>query len=158
MDHHPNHPPASVMLDRSGSPSPLPLHLHNAHITLQHACMMSPVADQYGLAPHQENPAQGAVLIECLSRLRKMLDGIDAYHAMVTSAGANITEEIQDQPWRMREFETRDPDGNVLLFGEHLDHVEMREKPGHRHLWDSFWYHGIFHPHDHEASKEQSES
>ncbi|MEL7214917.1 MAG: alpha/beta fold hydrolase [Pseudomonadota bacterium] len=67
------------MIDRSGSPSPLPLHLHNAHMTLLHACMMSPVADQYGLAPHQETPAQGAVLIEGLSRLRKMLDGIDAY-------------------------------------------------------------------------------
>ena len=62
------------------------------------------------------------------------VDGIDAYHALVKTAGANITEDIKDQPWRMREFETRDPDGNVLLFGEHLDRVDMRDKPGHRHL------------------------
>ncbi|WP_434054876.1 MAG: glyoxalase superfamily protein [Roseibium sp.] len=85
------------------------------------------------------------------------VDGIDAYHALAKAGGANITEDIKDQPWRMREFETRDPDGNVLLFGEHLDLVEMREKPGHRHLWDSFWYHGIFHPHDHDTPKDQTE-
>ena len=49
------------------------------------------------------------------------VDGIDGYHALVKEAGANITEDIADQPWQMREFETVDADGNVLLFGEHLD-------------------------------------
>ncbi|MES0883738.1 bleomycin resistance protein [Roseibium sp. SCP14] len=49
------------------------------------------------------------------------VDGIDGYHALVKKAGANITEDIADQPWQMREFETVDLDGNVLLFGEHLD-------------------------------------
>jgi|GEM_PF-1568050 len=93
------------------------------------------------------------------------VDGIDGYHAAVKAAGANITEDISDQPWMMREFETADVDGNVLLFGEHLDRVngvetedtETAEAPSkeplvetdqHRHLWNSFWYHGIFHPHD----------
>ena len=50
-------------------------------------------------------------------------DGIDGYHAAVQSAGANITEDIGNQPWDMREFETADPDGNVLMFGEHLSRV-----------------------------------
>ena len=93
------------------------------------------------------------------------VDGIDGFYALVKAAGANITEEIADQPWNMREFETVDPDGNVLLFGEHLDRVNAEQSEDkeatakspageevdisqHKHLWNSFWYHGIFHPHD----------
>lgn len=52
------------------------------------------------------------------------VDGVDGYHAEVTAAGANITEALSDRPWEMREFETRDPDGNVLLFGEHKSRIE----------------------------------
>ncbi|WP_298817349.1 VOC family protein [uncultured Roseibium sp.] len=48
------------------------------------------------------------------------VDGIDGYYALARKAGANITEDIGDQPWEMREFETKDPDGNALIFGEHL--------------------------------------
>ncbi|KZM51000.1 VOC family protein [Labrenzia sp. OB1] len=51
------------------------------------------------------------------------VDGVDGYYALASNAGANITEDIVDQPWEMREFETRDPDGNVLLFGEHLSRI-----------------------------------
>ncbi|MBG6157421.1 catechol 2,3-dioxygenase-like lactoylglutathione lyase family enzyme [Labrenzia sp. EL_159] len=102
------------------------------------------------------------------------VDGVDGFYALVKAAGANITEDIANQPWNMREFETVDPDGNVLLFGEHLDRVDAAEadKPDaasgspaekeadtsqHRHLWNSFWYHGIFHPHDH-TSQDSRES
>lgn len=49
---------------------------------------------------------------------------VAAYYANVEAAGANITEAIADQPWEMREFETKDPDGNVLIFGEHLSRLE----------------------------------
>jgi len=49
---------------------------------------------------------------------------VAGYYAEVKAAGANITEAIADQPWEMREFETRDPDGNVLIFGEHLSGIE----------------------------------
>ena len=49
---------------------------------------------------------------------------VAAYYADVKAAGANITEAIADQPWEMREFETKDPDGNVLIFGEHLSRLE----------------------------------
>jgi len=49
---------------------------------------------------------------------------VAGYHGAVQAAGANITEAIADQPWEMREFETKDPDGNVLIFGEHLSRLE----------------------------------
>jgi uncharacterized glyoxalase superfamily protein PhnB len=51
------------------------------------------------------------------------VSGVDDYYALVKDAGANITVPIADQPWQMREFETVDDDGNVLLFGEHLERV-----------------------------------
>jgi uncharacterized glyoxalase superfamily protein PhnB len=51
------------------------------------------------------------------------VSGVGDYYALVKDAGANITAPIADQPWQMREFETVDPDGNVLLFGEHLERV-----------------------------------
>lgn len=81
------------------------------------------------------------------------VEDIDGYHALAKSSGANITEDIDDQPWGMREFETRDPDGNVLIFGEHKDNIAERNAPKHKHLKDSFWYHGILHPHDHTESQ-----
>jgi uncharacterized glyoxalase superfamily protein PhnB len=52
------------------------------------------------------------------------VSGVDGYYTLVKDAGANITSAIADQPWDMREFETVDPGGNVLLFGEHLERVE----------------------------------
>ncbi|WP_269585136.1 bleomycin resistance protein [Roseibium sp. Sym1] len=51
------------------------------------------------------------------------VDGVDGYYAEVKAAGANVTEALADQPWEMREFETRDPDGNVLVFGEHCSRI-----------------------------------
>ena len=48
------------------------------------------------------------------------LRGVADYYEAVRGAGANITEELQDWPWGMREFETADPDGNRLIFGEDI--------------------------------------
>ncbi len=48
------------------------------------------------------------------------LRGISDYYDSVRAAGANVTEELQDWPWGMREFETTDPDGNRLIFGEDI--------------------------------------
>ena len=36
---------------------------------------------------------------------------------------ADIAEAITDRPWDMREFGARDPDGNMLYFGEHLERI-----------------------------------
>ncbi len=45
---------------------------------------------------------------------------VDAVHAAAREAGAPITAELTDQPWQMREFETRDPWGHRLRIGQSL--------------------------------------
>lgn len=49
---------------------------------------------------------------------------VRAYYEAVKSAGAVITHDIEDQPWEMREFEIADPDGNAIIFGEHLSRIK----------------------------------
>ncbi len=50
--------------------------------------------------------------------------GIQEYYDTVSGADAVITQQIQDFPWNMREFEVQDPDDNKLVFGEHLSRLE----------------------------------
>lgn len=52
------------------------------------------------------------------------VDGVAAYYAAVRAAGAKVTCEIEDHPWDMREFEVTDPDGNRMIFGEHLSRID----------------------------------
>ncbi len=52
------------------------------------------------------------------------VDSVAGYYAAVKGKGAKITSEIKDYPWEMREFEVADPDGNRLIFGEHLSRIE----------------------------------
>lgn len=51
---------------------------------------------------------------------------VQAYHDAVKARGANISEAIQDHPWEMREFEVTDPDGNRIIFGEHLSRIDNK--------------------------------
>jgi uncharacterized glyoxalase superfamily protein PhnB len=51
----------------------------------------------------------GAVVVFC--------DEVDAYHAQLKKRGANIELAPTDEPYGMRDFVVRDPDGNVLTFG-----------------------------------------
>ncbi len=51
------------------------------------------------------------------------LHGVQEYYDAVKKNGADITQEIADQPWEMREFEVADPDGNMLIFGEHFSRI-----------------------------------
>jgi catechol 2,3-dioxygenase-like lactoylglutathione lyase family enzyme len=44
-------------------------------------------------------------------------DEIDAYFAIVKGRGAEIALEPTDEPYEMRDFVVKDPDGNVLTFG-----------------------------------------
>ena len=55
------------------------------------------------------------------------VDTIAGYYEALKDKGANITSEIQDCPWEMREFEVTDPDGHRLTFGEHLSRIEGSE-------------------------------
>ena len=52
------------------------------------------------------------------------VDRISAYYDAVRSRGTPVAHEIADQPWEMREFEIADPDGNRIIFGEHLSRIE----------------------------------
>lgn len=52
------------------------------------------------------------------------LHGVQEYYDLVKDKGPQIIEEIQDQPWGMREFEVADPDGNAVIFGESLERVQ----------------------------------
>ncbi len=55
------------------------------------------------------------------------VDNVEGYYEAVKAKGANITEEITDYPWDMREFEVTDPDGNRVIFGEHLSRLKGKE-------------------------------
>lgn len=44
-------------------------------------------------------------------------DDVDAYHAEIIANGAATNGEPQDYEYGMRDFITRDPDGNQLSFG-----------------------------------------
>jgi catechol 2,3-dioxygenase-like lactoylglutathione lyase family enzyme len=57
------------------------------------------------------------------------VDGVIEYYEAVKARNSNITCEIEDQPWEMREFEVADPDGNRLIFGEHLS--RLKDTKGH---------------------------
>lgn len=43
-------------------------------------------------------------------------DDLEAARANAASARANVTEEIETQPWGARSFYLRDPDGNGICF------------------------------------------
>lgn len=44
------------------------------------------------------------------------VDDIDAYYERITCLKADIVEPIWDTPWRLRQFSTIDPDGNITTF------------------------------------------
>ncbi len=54
-------------------------------------------------------PGGGAVVV--------FSDEVDAYWAAIKERGAEIALEPTDEPYGMRDFVVRDPDGNVLTFG-----------------------------------------
>ena len=45
------------------------------------------------------------------------VDDCDALHAEFEANGADIVCAPEDQPYYMREFQVRDPDGHLLAFG-----------------------------------------
>lgn len=46
------------------------------------------------------------------------VDQVDAFYDECVAAGAQITRELEDSPYGLRDFNLADPDGNVILFGE----------------------------------------
>ncbi|MDC1142357.1 VOC family protein [Planctomycetota bacterium] len=45
------------------------------------------------------------------------VDDLNDYHAQVTKNGAELTKQIADEPWAMREFGVRTIDGHRIMFG-----------------------------------------
>jgi len=50
-----------------------------------------------------------------------VLDDANAFHTEVTANRAEIIKPLRDEPWGMREFGIRTPDGHRLLFGQDID-------------------------------------
>ncbi|MEU2039313.1 VOC family protein [Nocardia niwae] len=47
------------------------------------------------------------------------VDDVDAVHAAVTAAGAEIVYPLRDEPWGVRRFFVRDPSGTVVNVVSH---------------------------------------
>lgn len=52
-----------------------------------------------------------------------IVTGVDALYAEFAGRGVKIGREIGDQPYRMRDFDLLDPEGNRICFGEALERV-----------------------------------
>ena len=48
--------------------------------------------------------------------------GVEALLALCEAAGFAITREIATQPWGLRDFVVRDPDGHLIGVGERVGH------------------------------------
>lgn len=49
-----------------------------------------------------------------------VVDDVDAWHARVASAGAEIIKALASEPWGMREFGLRTIDGHRIMIGQDL--------------------------------------
>ena len=47
------------------------------------------------------------------------VDDVDAVHAAVVAAGAEIVHSLRDEPWGVRRFFVRDPNGQVVNVVSH---------------------------------------
>jgi catechol 2,3-dioxygenase-like lactoylglutathione lyase family enzyme len=47
------------------------------------------------------------------------VDDVDAVHAAVVAAGGEIVHSLRDEPWGVRRFFVRDPDGRVVNVVSH---------------------------------------
>jgi uncharacterized glyoxalase superfamily protein PhnB len=45
------------------------------------------------------------------------IDDVETYYARVQGRGVTIVSALRDEPWGMREFALKDPDGHVLRVG-----------------------------------------
>ncbi|MGI9156569.1 MAG: VOC family protein [Marmoricola sp.] len=67
---------------------------------------------QLSLMTHDETaPVTPAVSIQ--------VDDVEAAHAAALAAGAEIVHPLTDEPWKVRRFFVRDPDGNVVNVLQH---------------------------------------
>ena len=46
------------------------------------------------------------------------VDDVEAFHRRAVAAGAEVLKALQDEPWGMREFGVRSPDGHRFMVGQ----------------------------------------
>jgi catechol 2,3-dioxygenase-like lactoylglutathione lyase family enzyme len=61
-----------------------------------------------------------------------ILRGVDVLYAEFRSRDVRVSREPEDQPYRMRDFELVDPEGNRITFGEVIEFLVGRasDEPG----------------------------
>ena len=50
--------------------------------------------------------------------VRLMIEGLNEYHRVISSRGAEVIAEPADKRWGLREFVIRTPDGHRIMFAE----------------------------------------
>ena len=50
--------------------------------------------------------------------VRLMIEGLDEYHHVISSRGAEVIAAPADKRWGLREFVIRTPDGHRIMFAE----------------------------------------
>lgn len=58
------------------------------------------------------------------SAVYAIVTGVDGLYAEFLARGVKISREIGDQPYRMRDFDLFDPEGNRICFGEAMERAE----------------------------------
>jgi uncharacterized glyoxalase superfamily protein PhnB len=51
-------------------------------------------------------------------------EAVDAHHDRAVAAGAEVVQELVDQPYGSREYAVRDPEGNVWSVGSYRPQVK----------------------------------
>ena len=64
------------------------------------------------------------------SRLAVFVDDADAAHDRCRTAGAEIVDELKTQPWGLRGFTVRDPDGNLIDIAHEVHSPSRRGEYG----------------------------
>lgn len=57
------------------------------------------------------------------SSVYTIVSGVDALYAEFVARGVEMGREIGDQPYRLRDFDLFDPEGNRICFGEAIERV-----------------------------------
>lgn len=57
------------------------------------------------------------------SSIYAIVHGVDALYAEFRTRNVRVDREPSDQPYRMRDFDLFDPEGNRICFGEAIEHI-----------------------------------
>jgi catechol 2,3-dioxygenase-like lactoylglutathione lyase family enzyme len=50
-----------------------------------------------------------------------VVDDVDQYYSTVRAHGVDLIKQLRNEPWGMREFGLRTPDGHRLMIGQRLE-------------------------------------